>query len=134
MSPVQPKINVTFPPEDNVFTGLLCESHSSPSGKVSGGVRVYLEVFSVHCTPEKSSQSLQWSQASNLCISSDCSLLSFIPPSSLPFPTASLFLYLSPGIENNLLDGWTAPQILIISRMRQCLCIAHSPCKVVIQV
>lgn len=33
------KINVTAPPEDTVFTGQLFESGSSPSRKVSGGVR-----------------------------------------------------------------------------------------------
>lgn len=87
MSPAQLEINVTSPPEDNVcLLGKLCESQSSSSRKVSGGVRLYVGVFSADCTPEMSSRSLQWSQASNLCISSDffsLSLTHIRPPPPL---------------------------------------------------
>lgn len=50
------EINVTARPEDAVFTGLLSESGSSPSRKVSwlGGA---WGTFSDHCTPEQSFQS-----------------------------------------------------------------------------
>ena len=130
-----------LPPEDNVcLLGKLCESQSSSSRKVSGGVRLYVGVFSADCTPEMSSRSLQWSQARNLCISSDFFSLSlslsltFVRLLLSSFPSASLsfFLSVSPGIENNLLEDWTGPQILIVSSMLQCVCVSPAcPCKVV---
>lgn len=109
--PVQLKINVTSPPEDRrcVFTGQLCESHSSPSRKVSGGVRLYVGVFSAGCTPGMSLCSLQWSQASNLRISSD--FFSSTQPSPrcflslllrFLFPPPSFHLLSLRGLKTNL--------------------------------
>ena len=111
MSPAQLEINVTSPPEDNVcLLGKLCESQSSSSRKVSGGVRLYVGVFSADCTPEMSSRSLQWSQASNLCISSDFFSLSlslshthsFVRLLLSSFPSASLSLPLSLSLSLSL--------------------------------
>lgn len=61
VSPKRLKINVTSPPwSQRVYWS---PSHRSPSGKVSSGVSLYVGVFSEHCTPEKCSQSLQWSRS-----------------------------------------------------------------------
>lgn len=141
--PVQLKINVTSPPEDRrcVFTGQLCESHSSPSRKVSGGVRLYVGVFSADCTPGMSLCSLQWSQASNLRISSD--FFSSTQPSPrcflslllrFLFPPPSFHLLSLRGLKTNLWGDWNAPQILIVSSMLECLQYVWlvCPCKVVI--
>lgn len=128
MSPAQLEINVTSPPEDNVcLLGKLCESQSSSSRKVSGGVRLYVGVFSADCTPEMSSRSLQWSQASNLCISSDFFSLSlshtFVRLLLSSFPSASLSLCLSRDRKQSIrkLDWPANSDCVQHAPMRMCI-------------
>lgn len=128
MSPAQLEINVTSPPEDNVcLLGKLCESQSSSSRKVSGGVRLYVGVFSADCTPEMSSRSLQWSQASNLCISSDFFSLSLThirpPPPLLLSICFSLSLCLSRDRKQSIrkLDWPANSDCVQHAPMRMCI-------------
>ena len=123
-----------LPPEDNVcLLGKLCESQSSSSRKVSGGVRLYVGVFSADCTPEMSSRSLQWSQARNLCISSDFFSLSLSlslshirpPPPLLLSICFSLFLSLCLSRDRK-------QSIRRLDRPANSDCVQHAPMRMCI--